>query len=192
MTSNIYQELWDIDLSNGGCTVSGRDMQGNWVRSDADILVHEQLEATGSGDSAPEPLFHFVNSDNLSRSTYIALIDLLNNYVVNARLSEDNLGDSAVEDKEISRFLDIMLETDVMRRAEAFVQAELVPELGAEALRADILCMWFELYTNHFNNIAISHASGFEHLMAGEGMGQARTGSCCTLSMNDAANASDF
>ncbi|TCS51114.1 poly(U)-specific endoribonuclease [Primorskyibacter sedentarius] len=169
MTSNIYQELWDIDLKNGGCTVSGRDMQGNWVHPDADILVDEQLEATSASDAAPEPLFHFVNPDKLSRLTYTAFIDLLNNYVVNARLSEDHLGDNAIEDQEITRFMDVMLETDVMRRAEAFVRAELVSELSAEALRSEILRMWFELYTNHFNSIAISHASGFEHVMVGEG-----------------------
>ncbi|WP_195819306.1 hypothetical protein [Roseobacter sp. MH60115] len=169
MTSNIYQEHWDIDLRNGGCTASGRDTQGNWVHSDADILVDEQLEATCAGDAAPEPLFHFGNPEKLSRPTYAAFIDLLNNYVVNARLSEDHLGDNAVEDQEIARFLDAMLETDVMRRAEAFVREDLVPELSAEALRSDILRMWFEPYTNHFNNIAISHALGFEHVMVGEG-----------------------
>ena len=46
-----------FDLKNNGCTVSGKDNDGNWVIPDADILLDEQKEARGSADAAPAPLF---------------------------------------------------------------------------------------------------------------------------------------
>lgn len=169
MSLNIYQQLWDIDLANNGCTVSGKDKDGSWVLPDADILVDEQLEVTGDTDAAPDLLFQHVNPEKLSAPTYTTFVALLNNYVINARLSEDHLGDNEVEDAEISDFLNAIIDTDVMRNAADFIRKELVPDFDEPSLRAALLKMWFELYTNHFNNIPTAYVSGFEHVMVGEG-----------------------
>src|SRR5688572_12079193 len=93
VSMTIYQELWDLDLRHNGCTASARDTQGNWIFPNADILLDEQNEVTGRDDVAPNPLFAHVNLDKLNGPTYQALILLLNNYVINERITEDHIGD---------------------------------------------------------------------------------------------------
>ncbi len=165
---NIYQELWTIDLEHNGCSVSAKDKDGNWILPSADILIDEQKEATQT-DQAPDPLFAYVNPAKLDLPSYQALIALLNNYVVNVRLSEDHLGDNQVEDGEIETFLDTILETDVMKRAQKHMRETLAFKEAADNLKTELKRIWFELYTNHFNRIAVPFASGFEHVFVGEG-----------------------
>ena len=165
---NIYQKLWRIDLENNGCSVSGRDLAGNWVDPDADILVDEQNEFRGV-DATPARLFYRVKSDVLLRGTYQAFIALLNNYIVNPRLSEDHLGDNAVEDAEIEKFIDLIIQTNVMKATFDFIRADVGVAIDMAGFRAALLRMWFEVYTNYFNDIPTPFASGFEHVMVGEG-----------------------
>ncbi|MEM9217317.1 MAG: lamin tail domain-containing protein [Cyanobacteria bacterium P01_F01_bin.150] len=166
---NIYQELWDLDLDHNGCSVSARGKDGNWIQPDADILLDEQNEATVGADQAPNPLFAQVNPEKISRPTYQALIALLNNYVVNVRISEDHLGDNEVEDREIEVFLDTILETDVMKKAQDYICNGLNFTDVADNFKSELKRIWFELYTNHFNRIPVPFASGFEHVFVGEG-----------------------
>lgn len=166
---NIYQELWNIDLEHNGCSVSAKDKDGNWIIPDADILIDEQDEATKEVDQAPDPLFSFVNPDKLDLPTYQALKALFNNYVINVRLSEDSLGDNEVEDAEIEEFLDIILETEVMKRTQTYISDTLNLNDEAENFKSELKRIWFEIYTNHFNNIPIPFSSGFEHVFVGEG-----------------------
>lgn len=164
----IYQELWDLDLQHNGCSVSARKSDGQWVDPSADILVDEQVE-TKSADLAPKPLFAHVNPDKIEGETYKAFIRLLDNYIVNASLTEDHLGDNAVEDAEIEDFLDVVLDTAVMQHALAYLRDELGAVKDQDALRGHMLRIWFELYTNWYNpSKPVSHASGFEHVMVGE------------------------
>ena len=165
---NIYQELWQLDLDNNGCSVSAKDKDSNWILPNADILLDEQKEATQT-DQAPNPLFAHVNPSKLDLPSYQAFIALLNNYVVNVRLSEDHLGDNQVEDGEIETFLNTILETDVMKRAQTYIRDSLNFNEAAENLKTELKRIWFELYTNHFNRIAVPFASGFEHVFVGEG-----------------------
>lgn len=166
---NIYQELWNIDLEHNGCSVSAKDKDGNWIIPDADILIDEQDESTRGVDQAPDPLFSFVNPDKLDLPTYQALKALFNNYVINVRLSEDSLGDNEVEDAEIEEFLDIILETEVMKRTQTYISDTLNLNDEAENFKSELKRIWFEIYTNNFNNISIPFSSGFEHVFVGEG-----------------------
>lgn len=109
MSRNSYRELWDLDIQpgNNGCTVTAKGLDGQWLDLEADIKLDEQNElSSGSSDDAPNPLIADFNAEKLQERTYLALKALLNNYVFNARQSEDHLGDNAVEDGEIEVFLD--------------------------------------------------------------------------------------
>lgn len=164
----IYQELWDLDLEYNGCSVSARRPNGEWVDPSADILVDEQVE-TKTADLAPDPLFAYVNPDKIEGETYQAFVRLLDNYVVNASLTEDHLGDNSVEDAEIAVFLDVILDTAVMQRALVYLRDDLKAVTNQADLRAQMLRMWFHLYTNWYNpEKPVAHASGFEHVMVGE------------------------
>ena len=165
----IYQELWDLDLKNNGCTVSARKSTGEWVDPDADILVDEQVETT-KPDLAPDPLFAHVNPDKISGHTYQAFIRLLDNYIVNVSLTEDHLGDNVVEDTEIANFMDVILDTVVMQRTLTYLRDDLGAIADRDDLRMQMMRMWFQLYTNWYNpEKPVSSASGFEHVMVGEG-----------------------
>ena len=166
-SSNIYQELWDLDLANNGCTVSARGIDGNWLNPDADILLDEQEEFTGTND-VPNPLFHHVNSAKLELPTYQKIISLLDNYVLNARLSEDLLGDNAVEDGEINEFLQQIMPTEVIQRALNYINNDLGLNFSNDEFKQELKRLWFEIYTNYYNSNPIPFCSGFEHVFVGE------------------------
>ncbi len=171
MARNIYQELWDLDIKpeNNGCTVTSRGSDGEWINPDADIKLDEQNElSSGSGDNAPNPLIAEFNSDKLEGKTYVALKALMNNYVFNARQSEDYLGENEVEDGEIETFLDEIEKTAVMQMALEYINEELKANIDAAEFRAVTKKLWFEIYTNYFNRNPIPFSSGFEHIVVGE------------------------
>ena len=167
---NIFQVLWELDLIYNGCSVTSKDKNGQWLFPNADIKLDEQSEYTyGKSDVAPNPLFHEVNECKLQRPTYTALIALLDNYIVNARVSEDHVGDNVVEDKEINHFLDVILESEVMQAAYDYIINDLGISLTKEAFRKQLVELWFNIYTNYFNRTPVPFCSGFEHVFVGEG-----------------------
>lgn len=170
-TRNIYQELWDLDIKpeNNGCTVTSRGSDGQWLDPDADIKLDEQKELSSrSADNAPNPLIAEFNEAKLNGSTYLAFKALMNNYVFNARQSEDLLGENTVEDGEIEAFLDEIENTVVMQAAFNYVKDDLGTNIDAAEFRAAVKQLWFEIYTNHYQRNPIPFCSGFEHIVVGE------------------------
>jgi poly(U)-specific endoribonuclease len=55
--SNIYQQIWNSDRHK--FSVSPRDNNGGWLNPDANILLDEQVKASGRQDLdlASKPLF---------------------------------------------------------------------------------------------------------------------------------------
>ena len=171
MSRNIYQELWDLDIQpeNNGCTVTSRGPDSEWINPDADVKLDEQKELSSrGGDDAPNPLIAEFNTDKLNRKTYLALKALMNNYVFNARQSEDHLGDNSVEDTEIETFLDEILNTAVMKMAFDYIKEDLGESIDATEFRAVTKRLWFDIYTNYYNNNPVPFSSGFEHIVVGE------------------------
>lgn len=171
MSRNIYQELWDLDIQseNNGCTVTSRGPDGQWLNPNADIKLDEQNElSSGSADNAPNPLIADFNADKLQGRTYSALKALVNNYVFNARQSEDHLGDNAVEDAEIETFLDKIQNTPVMQMAFDYINCDLGENIDTVEFRAVTKRLWFDIYTNYYNNNPVPFCSGFEHIVVGE------------------------
>ena len=165
---NIYQELWNLDLENNGCTVSAKNPDGEWLDPDADILLDEQEEFSGA-DDAPNPLFNHVNQNKINLPTYQKLISLLDNYIINARLSEDLLGDNAVEDQEIEEFLQQIMSTQVIQRALSYIKDELGFGFSENEFKQELKRLWFDIFTNHFGGTPVAFCSGFEHVFVGEG-----------------------
>lgn len=173
--NSIYHDLWGLDLLHNGMSVTARDRNGDWIHPNADIKLDEQDEASRhSPDAAPNPLFQSVNESKLARGTYPALISLLDNYVLDPRLSEDHIQDNRVELNEINAFLDAVINTAVMERARNYVESDLGFSLSQSELREHLLRLWFELYTNHYNRIPVAFCSGFEHVFVGEGKTRGR------------------
>lgn len=170
MDRNIYQELWDIDLQNSGCSVTSQDETGEWRDPEAHIRLDEQQEADHpDADRAPNPLFSHVTPEKLDIPSYQKLITLLNNYIVNARATEDHIGDNEVEDKEREEFLDIVLETEVVKTALQYINNDLGIKMDTAEFKNHLLRLWFSIYTNFFNKIPVANCSGFEHVFVGEG-----------------------
>jgi len=174
MSRNIYQELWNLDIQpdNNGCTVTARGLDGQWLNLDADIKLDEQNELSStSSDDAPNPLIADFNAEKLQGRTYLALKDLMNNYVFNARLSEDHLGDNVVEDEEIEIFLDEIEDTPVMQLAFGYINDDLGANVSLSEFRTVVKKLWFDVYTNYYQNNPVPFCSGFEHIVVGESKG---------------------
>jgi poly(U)-specific endoribonuclease len=176
--ADIYQELWNIDVRGNGCIVAIPDGEGGWKKpdgnggftdgADAPVRLQVQNQARGgrAADQAPEPLFAFVDPQMLQRPTYRALIQLLNNYIVDARAEET---ETDAEQAEITAFLDAVLPTDVVQRAQQYVVRDLNIGVSATQFVQRLRKIWFEPYTNFFQNSPVHFASGFEHVFVGEG-----------------------
>lgn len=167
LVSNIYQQLWNSD--NSRFSVSSRDRDGKWSNGNADILLNEQVAASRRRDLdlAKEPLFYRVNDKKLRmNSTYIRLIKLLDNYIVNYLKPEKN---TKPEKQEIEQFIESIIITEPLQIALKYIQQELNILLSRSSFKKSLYRLWFEPYTNYFGNKIVEYASGFEHIFVGEG-----------------------
>lgn len=167
MSRDIYQQIWNSDLHK--LLVSPRNSQGQWIDSDADILLDEQIAAFGRSDLdlATKPLFYRVNEDKLATaSTYISFIKLLNNYYFDNKKSEVK---TRSEQIEIEQFIDRVLATEVMAITRNYLKDRLNLQLSATDFAVNLKKIWFDSYTNYFGDFALQDASGFEHIFVGEG-----------------------
>lgn len=175
--SNIYEQLWNIDQAHNGCTVATREGE-NWIPKNADIKLDEQVKSSGKRniDLANKPLFFDINDEILERDTYVAFIKLLDNYIVNYRMEET---DDYEERQEIEEFLDLILQTEVMKKAYEYITT--IKPLTPEKFKQDLKRIWFTVYTNHYRGRSTSYCSGFEHVFVGEGKYNIRHGAPETL-----------
>lgn len=167
--ADIYQELWDADAAEDGCSVSGRADDGQrWADDAADILLDVQSKAGGRRDKdlATRPLFARVNEQKLCRPVYRTFVALLDNYECSAREAEV---ETAEERREIEGFLDAVMATRVASVGLEYLRDRLGEPMTPQAFRASLSRLWFQLYTNHYRGRATAHASGFEHVFVGEG-----------------------
>lgn len=169
----IFTELWQLDQQNNGLSVTLRDQDGGWVDVNADIRLDEQgISLNPSTDSAPRPLLIIHDDQKLRSATYSTVQKLFDNYNADERFDEDQLGQNAVEDAELSAFLDAIMATKVMKRTLEYInQNDLHPtamELDSDGFRNLIRHQWFELYTNHYGPDPEPFNSGFEHVFVGD------------------------
>ncbi|MGJ3262741.1 MAG: lamin tail domain-containing protein [Salinarimonas sp.] len=174
MSEAIYRRIWEADDER--FSIATRNGDGTWTAAAADILLDEQVRASGKRhiDLATRPLFAAVNAEKLAASRqYQAFIALLDNYAVQFRDPEVT---SPAERAEIAGFLDLVLASEPMGIAFDYVSTALVRGLTHDDFRVQLASMWFEPYTNFFNGRSTHFCSGFEHVFVGEGKYDRRHG----------------
>ena len=171
---SVYKELWHRD--ENAFSVSGRSSDGQWVNENADILLDEQVRASGrrNRDLAAQPLFAYVNEDKLfGTESHVSFNALLDNYLTNARDPEEY---SEQELAEIERFLEIALRSTSMEIAYAYVRDKLQLQSTRAAFDTRVHDIWFAIYTNYYRGRSTKYCSGFEHVFVGEGKYDTRGG----------------
>ena len=161
---NVFQRIWDSDENQ--LSVSRRTKTGEWKDPEADILLDEQVRASGERaiDLAMRPLFHKVNESKLfdPNRTYVSFMKLLDNYAIRTIDSEF----TTEEEAEQQYFLSQILQTRPMQIARNYINQTLGENLSEAQFRQVLHRLWFELYTNRGT---IDFCSGFEHVFVGEG-----------------------
>ena len=162
---NVFQRIWESDENQ--LSVSRRTKTGEWENPEADILLDEQVKASGERaiDLAMRPLFHKVNESKLfdPNRTYVSFMKLLNNYAIR---TVDPEFTTEEEEAEQEYFLSQILQTRPMWIARNYINQTLGENLSEAQFHQVLYRLWFELYTNRGT---IDFCSGFEHVFVGEG-----------------------
>ena len=165
--NKIYQQIWNSDRHK--FLVSPRDKHGAWLDPDADILLDEQVKAFGRSDLdlARKPLFYHVKHAKFeASSTYLSLINLLDNYRFDNQKSEIV---TRAEQAEIDRFINDIYQTPPLELAYSYLTRQLKVNLTPATFKTELKRLWFSLYTNYFGELPIHDSSAFEHIFVGEG-----------------------
>ncbi|XP_077054456.1 uridylate-specific endoribonuclease A isoform X1 [Siphateles boraxobius] len=118
--------------------------------------------ATGSGnDLSSRPLFKQVSSTLLSKPTYKALLNLLDNY---KRMTGEVEDVPSQEVQEQDTFLQQTMNTDLGRELYNFLHSKGAYSSQSEFIQ-DLKMMWFGLYSRSDGKL---DSSGFEHIFVGE------------------------
>jgi len=168
---NIYEKIWEADENR--LTISKRKKDGTFDNPNADILIDEQVEAASrrGTDLATRPLFHLVNQNKFTAlPTFQRFISLLDNYIVNYRVEETT---TPTEKLEINAFLDAILPTKPIKVARDYIET-LGFRFSDADFKAQLMEMWFTIYTNHYQGKSTRYCTGFEHVFVGEGQYDAR------------------
>ncbi|XP_056109848.1 uridylate-specific endoribonuclease A [Rhinichthys klamathensis goyatoka] len=118
--------------------------------------------ATGSGnDLSSRPLFKQVSSTLLSKPTYKALLNLLDNY---KRMTGEVEDVPSQEVQEQDTFLQQTMNTELGRELYNFLHSKGAYASQSEFIQ-DLKMMWFGLYSRSDGKL---DSSGFEHIFVGE------------------------
>ncbi|XP_057713088.1 uridylate-specific endoribonuclease C-like isoform X1 [Corythoichthys intestinalis] len=155
--SEVLNQLWRLDV--------------NRLKPGTDYIIAPQgragYVAQGSNvarDRAREPLFKYVNEDKLkSMKTYAHFINLLDNYEMSTGVSESVTREELRENR---RFLDAILETDVMKCAHQYLVEKRQSPPDVEGFKKQLYDIWFRLY--HRDRSGGEDSCGFEHVFVGE------------------------
>eukprot|EP01038_Epipyxis_sp_PR26KG_P011689 gene11689-15651_t len=148
--SAACDRLWDLDHNR---LVPERDYSIN--------LQHGK-KAYDSTDVASEPLFTSLNERILTKPTFQAFFNLLDNYVA-------ELGQSEVltnqEKAENMQFLNLVYDTPVMQYVHRYLlEKGWTQATSKQDFIAELNGLWFNFYSRKARN----DSSGFEHVFLGE------------------------
>ncbi|XP_028584595.2 poly(U)-specific endoribonuclease-like isoform X2 [Podarcis muralis] len=155
--SKLFNELWDADVNR---FVPGKDytisLQGK--------AGYVPQGSNAARDSASEPLFCSVNEPRLKNTeTYSTFISLLDNYETSTGMAELV---TAEEIAENNRFLDAVLETDVMKLTHQYLVKKTWTKPDLKDFKSQLYAIWFHLYSRDGGKGPDS--CGFEHVFVGE------------------------
>ncbi|XP_061775515.1 uridylate-specific endoribonuclease C-like [Nerophis ophidion] len=155
--SEVLNDLWHLDV--------------NRLKPGTDYIISPQgragYVAQGSNyarDRARAPLFTYVNEDKLrSIKTYSHFINLLDNYEMSTGVSEKVTSE---EFEENHKFLDAILETEVMKHAHQYLIQKRQSPTDLTHFKRQLYDIWFRLY--HRDRSGGEDSCGFEHVFVGE------------------------
>jgi poly(U)-specific endoribonuclease len=149
--SDAIQKMWDLDVNR---LTPGVDYNMN---------VQDGKKPYWKEDSAPDPLFSYVDKNALKRPTYRAFMALLDNYKAETGATEN---ETSAERTENWTFLKSVLQTAPMQFCHKYLLAKNPGEIPEDPVefRRLLFKIWFELYRRG----ASRDSSGFEHVFVGE------------------------
>uniref|UniRef100_A0AAV2JW68 Uridylate-specific endoribonuclease n=2 Tax=Knipowitschia caucasica TaxID=637954 RepID=A0AAV2JW68_KNICA len=124
-------------------------------------VAHGSNSAT---DRARDPLFKHVNTDKLQQiETFAHFIKLLDNYEMSTGVGETVTHEELAENR---RFIDAIVETDVMKRAHNYLVRKGQSSSNTMDFKKQLYNIWFRLY--HRERGGGQDSCGFEHVFVGE------------------------
>ncbi|KAJ8391984.1 hypothetical protein AAFF_G00082940 [Aldrovandia affinis] len=155
--SDILNELWKLDVNR---LKPGKDYTIS-LQGRAGYVAHGSNNAR---DRAHAPLFSRVNENKLkSIETYAHFMNLLDNYEMSTGTSETV---TAEEEVENNLFLDAVMETKVMKRAQKYLVSKGKSPSDPRRFKDQLYDIWFRLY--HRDRSGGEDSCGFEHVFVGE------------------------
>ncbi|KAJ8398885.1 hypothetical protein AAFF_G00417930 [Aldrovandia affinis] len=155
--STIMNELWKLDTNR---LKAGTDYTIS-LQGKAGYVPHGSNNAR---DHAQSPLFSYVDESKLkSMKTYSHFMNLLDNYEMSTGVSESVTEDELAENY---RFLDSILETEVMKRAHSYLVSKGKSRSDLRLFKNQLYDIWFRLY--HRDRSGGEDSCGFEHVFVGE------------------------
>ncbi|XP_006888229.1 PREDICTED: poly(U)-specific endoribonuclease isoform X2 [Elephantulus edwardii] len=148
---SISEKIYEVDINKA-------------QKSDIILNSQNRISSSDTGDKvdrSPEPLFTYVNEELLSKPTYAAFINLLNNYQ-RATGHGEHFSDQQLAEQDT--FLREIMKTAVMKELYSFLHHQNRYSSEQEFVD-DLKNMWFGLYSRGNDE---GDSSGFEHVFSGE------------------------
>jgi len=162
--TEFFTNLWNGDSARvklGGGGGGGGDGTASLIRID----VGGKTDAGGQVDEAPRKLFQYVNEGRIfSHPSTAALLRLHDDYKPRASVAEDQERNRE-ELEEINNFLNLVINTPTMQRANAFLNRNGILANQSLSWKNLLRHIWFDLYSRHRGVLG---SSGFEHVFLGE------------------------
>ncbi|XP_051886673.1 uridylate-specific endoribonuclease C isoform X1 [Pristis pectinata] len=155
--SKILNELWKADVNR---LLPGVDYQIS-VQGKASYVA---AGSNNARDCARRPLFSYVNEERLRTiKSFAAFTALLDNYEMSTGIAEVVTPEEMAEN---FRFLDAILETEVMQLAHQYLVSKNLTSADPQEFKQHLYDIWFRLYSRGGGRGQDS--SGFEHVFVGE------------------------
>ncbi|CAM9679644.1 unnamed protein product [Chrysoparadoxa australica] len=140
------------------------DLDGERLTADVEYSISLQRgkKPYEKGDRAPDPLFKFLRPDVLERPSVAAFVALLDNYEKACGVREKT---SSIEHAEISRFLDVVLQSPVGQYMHKYLVKSGKAPKSKKDMKERLREVWFEQYSRCKGE---TDSSGFEHVFVGE------------------------
>ncbi|XP_069484594.1 poly(U)-specific endoribonuclease-like [Ambystoma mexicanum] len=155
--SKLFNGLWDADVNR---FTPGKDYRIS-LQGKAGYVPSRNNNAK---DSAPQPLFLYVDEERLrSVKTFAAFVSLLDNYEMSTGVVEVVTPEEITEN---NRFLDVILETEVMKITHQYLLQKNLAKPSLPDFKKQLYTIWFQLYSR--DGSRGSDSCGFEHVFIGE------------------------
>lgn len=155
--SNIYQEIWDLDLKQNGIQAFAQgETLSEAQKAKGYVVVDEQIAGDKDHKLLPE-----VSIPKSKRTTYDLAEKLFNNYVLDQTKPETSGAD---EEEEVQEFIETIIKTDAMLRAREYVSERVGRAISENQWWRQLETIWFEPFDSGKNR----DLSGFEHVIVGE------------------------